>query len=268
MDESRRAGAEICIGLTCETDVMPDRQFSDQRLADLYDLGNAGSEDRDYYLKLPGTPPQDILDLGCGTGLLCHAYAARGHRVVGVDPSEAMLRVAQRGALANKVIWQRETAEAFRSDRRFDLITMTGHAFQVLLTDTQVAAMLNRAANHLKPDGRLVFESRNPAIDWDRIWARDYEMNTQAGPVRAARRMTDTWRAPEYLSFAWDYDFQDGRITSESTLRFMTSDRIQSIAAEAGLELVLLHGDWESGPFVSSVSREMIFHFTSASAKT
>jgi len=34
------------------------------------------------------------LDLGCGTGLLCNAYAADGQGVTGVDPTLAMLEAA------------------------------------------------------------------------------------------------------------------------------------------------------------------------------
>lgn len=239
----------------------PDRQFSDPRLAELYDLGNAGSDDRDFYLNLAGPPPQDILDLGCGTGLLTRAYAARGHQVVGADPADAMLDVARRGAHAADVEWIESTSEAFSSPRRFDLIIMTGHAFQVLLSDEQVSAALQNMALHLKPAGLAVFESRNPHFDWDAIWARAYTMQTPNGTVRAARRMTDTSRAPDYLSFAWDYEFDNETVTSDSTLRFMAPDQIIEHAKAAGLTLADLCGDWNGADFEPGTSREMIFKF-------
>ena len=46
---------------------MPDRQFSDPRLADLYDLGNAGSEDRDFYLSLAEGAHKDVIENVYGT---------------------------------------------------------------------------------------------------------------------------------------------------------------------------------------------------------
>lgn len=239
----------------------PDRQFSDQRLADLYDIGNAGSEDRDYYLSLAGTPPQDILDLGCGTGLLALGYAERGHHVVGVDPASAMLKVARRAQLADKVEWVESSAEQYRFDRRFDLIIMTGHAFQALLTDEQVAGALGTMARHLNPSGKVVFESRNPDLDWDKAWGRSYVMDTKEGPVRADRRMIDVSEAPEYLSFAWDYHFPDETVTSHSKLRFLSADQIVDRAGSAGLVLSALHGDWEGSDFDRQSSREMIFKF-------
>ncbi|MFT5774191.1 methyltransferase domain-containing protein [Hyphomonas sp.] len=72
-----------------------DLYYTHPRLAGIYDLGNAGAEARNFYLSLAGNSPRDILDLGCGTGLVCAAYAARGHRVTGADPPRAMLDVAR-----------------------------------------------------------------------------------------------------------------------------------------------------------------------------
>lgn len=245
----------------------PDQQFSDQKLADLYDLGNAGSEDRDFYLSLVGETPERILDLGCGTGLLCLAYAARGHDVTGLDPAAAMLNVARRAPGADRVNWIMGQAETFQSDARFDLIIMTGHAFQVLLTDDQVAATMRTMARYLAPGGRAVFESRNPNLDWDAIWVRDYTMPTDQGPVRAVRRMISTERAPDYLAFAWDYHFGEDVVTSDSTVRFMTHTQIIEAGSKAGLKLSELFGDWDRSPFDPITSREMIFQFEHKSAE-
>jgi hypothetical protein len=41
-------------------------------------------------------PHTTFVDLGCGTGLLAAAAAPEAHRVVGVDPSPAMLEAARR----------------------------------------------------------------------------------------------------------------------------------------------------------------------------
>lgn len=187
--------------------------------------------------------------------------------MTGVDPAAAMLTVARRAPLADQVNWIEGTSEDYCADQRFDLIIMTGHAFQVLLTDSQVEATLANMAKHLKPDGLVAFESRNPALNWDAIWGRDYEMETPRGRVRAVRRMTDTSQAPEFLSFAWDYHFADDRITSDSTLRFLTADAIIAFADRAGLHVETVLGDWQGGAFDPHVSREMIFNFRRKSAE-
>lgn len=58
---------------------MPDEHYENPKLAAVYDVFCPWGVDRDFYLSLAGEPPQHVLDLGCGTGLLCEAYAARGH---------------------------------------------------------------------------------------------------------------------------------------------------------------------------------------------
>ena len=181
--------------------------------------------------------------------------------MVGVDPAAAMLDVGRHEPWGDQVEWIEDTAETFRASRRFDLIIMTGHAFQALVEDAVIRAALDTMAYHLKPGGRIVFESRNPVIDWDRQWARTYKMETPEGVVTATRRMIETAPDRQCLTFAWDYTFPDETLTSISTLRFLQRDQIEAFAQSAGLHLVELHGDWQGGPFDSAVSKEMIFTF-------
>ena len=126
---------------------MPDLHYDDPSLAAIYDITCGWSEDRNFYLALAGNPPKVVLDLGCGTGLLCDAYAARGHDVTGVDPSASMLDIARQKPHGTEVSWVEATAQDYRSDKRFDLIIMTGHAFQVLEDDADIFAALIGHAN-------------------------------------------------------------------------------------------------------------------------
>jgi hypothetical protein len=45
-------------------------------------------------------------------------------------------------------------------EREFDLVVMTGHAFQVLVEDDQLRASLAAIGSALSEEGRLVFETR------------------------------------------------------------------------------------------------------------
>jgi 2-polyprenyl-3-methyl-5-hydroxy-6-metoxy-1,4-benzoquinol methylase len=106
-----------------------------------------------------------VLDVGCGTGTLCCALAARGHRVTGVDPAAAMFAVAKRKPHAESGEWVESPAQSYRSEQRFDLIVITGQAFQILLTDAEMLPVLATMRRHLDKGGRAAFETRNPAID-------------------------------------------------------------------------------------------------------
>lgn len=119
--------------------------YQDPQITAIYDMANPMAEDAEFYLSLAGPHSCSVLDLGCGTGTLCCALAKRGHRITGVDPAAAMLAVAKRKPHAQHVEWIESSAQIYRSPRRFDLIVMTGHAFQVLLGRYRYAG---RIGNH------------------------------------------------------------------------------------------------------------------------
>src|SRR3546814_11044136 len=111
---------------------------------------------------------KSVLDLGCGTGELA-AGLADGRQVVGVDPAAAMLEVAQRRPGGDKVEWIEADARGVRLGRRFDLILLTGHAFQVFLTRADQAAVLRTIAQPLSPRGRFVFDTHGRAPCRERV---------------------------------------------------------------------------------------------------
>lgn len=234
-----------------------DKHYEEPKLAELYDLDSPWSIDRDFYLSLPGPPPQRILDLGCGTGLLCNAYAARGHNVTGVDPSPAMLQVARGKAYGKSVEWVESHAQSYKSDDLFDLIIMTGHAFQVLLNDEDIMATLAVMRRHLKQGGRAVFESRNPSIDWADRW--DYEMILEHNGrvIRESRRFIKMENGR--MTFELHYELPDESLISSSELRFLSRTEIESRLHACGLRLEKLFGNWNFQAFSEAFSPEMIF---------
>src|SRR5580704_16647054 len=65
--------------------------------------------DRIFALALGGREGLAVLDIGCGTGFLGLEFAARGHRVTGLDFAPAMLALArQKAAEAGAAIDFRE----------------------------------------------------------------------------------------------------------------------------------------------------------------
>jgi len=236
---------------------MPDNHYENPKLAELYDLDSPWSTDRDLYLSLAGSPRQTILDLGCGTGLLCNAYAAKNHDVTGVDPSPVMLDVGRRKPHGAKIEWVQSFAQTYQSDKRFDLIIMTGHAFQVLLDDEDVLATFSTMRKHIKPGGIVVFESRNPLIDWKKDWNYDMHLALAGKTVHESRRFIAM--QDDRMSFKLTYQFSDETLVSASELRFMSRSDIEERLAESGLYVDKILGDWDGEPFDEGISPEMIF---------
>jgi len=229
--------------------------YQQAQIAEIYEVANPWSQDNDFYLTLAGPRPCRVLDLGCGTGTLCCALADRGHRVTGVDPAAAMLAVARSKPYANQVEWIESSAQNYKSHRRFDLIVMTGHAFQILLTDADVLAVLQVMRSHLNERGKIAFETRNPRVDWVAEWAGRARML----PGEVLETLEITGKDAEFISFQTSYRSPHVTLTTSSTLRFPSRQHIEALIARSGLAVRDVLGDWDAGPFEPARSQEMIF---------
>lgn len=230
--------------------------YQDPQIAAIYEMANPLAEDGEFYLSLAGAQPCSVLDLGCGTGTLCCALAQRGHQVTGVDPAAAMLAVARSKRYAEHVEWVESTAQNYRSQRRFDLIVMTGHAFQVLLRDTEMLAVLETMQRHLKEGGTVAFESRNPRIDWvGELTGRSRDL----GDGQITETLTITGAEGELISFQTSYRTPGGTLTTHSRLRFPSRERVEELISRSGLVVRDVFGEWSAGSFEPERSREMIF---------
>jgi 2-polyprenyl-3-methyl-5-hydroxy-6-metoxy-1,4-benzoquinol methylase len=232
--------------------------YQDARLAEIYELANPQAEDTNFYLSLAGPRPRSVLDLGCGTGTLCCALAERGHRVTGVDPAAAMLAVARRKPHADEVKWVESSAQSYKSQRRFDLIVMTGHAFQILLTDADALAVFETMRGHLKQRGRVAFETRNPRLDWAREWSAR-SRTLPGGQIFETLEITGKHNGGEFISFQTTYHLPHGTLATTSTLRFPSREHVAALIARSGLAVREVFGDWDASPFEAARSREIIF---------
>ena len=94
-----------------------------------------------------------VLDLGCGTGVpTAQLLTASDHRVVGVDISEGMLRLAREQVPAAEFV-HADFAELPEDYGRFEAVT----AFfsLLMLSKADIESTLRKAAGWLSPGGHL-----------------------------------------------------------------------------------------------------------------
>jgi len=224
---------------------MEDPLYTDPSLVAFYDAENDGGADHAFCAAL-ARGAHSVLDLGCGTGAL---LAGLSNPVrVGVDPAGAMLDVACTRPGAEGAEWIEADARTLRLGRRFDLVMLTGHAFQVFLTDDDQRAALATIAAHLAPGGRFVFDARNPA---SREWEEWQPHNSRRWVDHPAHGRVEAWNsamcdeATGIVTYGTWYRLADGRtLSAQSRIRFTPRAALEQLIAEAGLSVECWLGDW------------------------
>ncbi len=116
------------------------------------------------YVERLGLKGKQVLDVGCGGGILSESMAAAGGDVLGIDLSPALLQVAQLHALESQstVKYRTIAAEDLARERpqSFDLITCMEMLEHVPDPESTLAAL----AALVKPGGDVVISTlnRNP----------------------------------------------------------------------------------------------------------
>ena len=236
---------------------MVDRLFSEPMLAELYDASCQGRPDFSFYLPLVMSA-ESVLDVGCGTGELLRRARDAGHtgRLCGLDPAAAILQVARR---RQDIEWLLGDLTSVDWDREFDLVVMTGHAFQVFLEDEDLRVSLAAIRTALTERGRFVFETRNPLVRGWLSWTADNPVEIVHGGAVVSMTGEVLKVDGDLVSFANTYTSQnwERQEVSRSTLRFLDVNSLSSFLSGAGLAIEEQFGDWDRRP-LTDTSPEII----------
>jgi len=118
----------------------------------------------DYIDRRAGLQGKQVLDVGCGGGILSESMAQRGAQVTGIDMGEAPLAVARlhQHESGVEVSYIQSTAEAFAAEHpgRFDVVT----CLEMLEHVPDPASVVAACATLVKPGGEVFFSTinRNP----------------------------------------------------------------------------------------------------------
>lgn len=108
-------------------------------------------------------PGVDVLDLGCGPGLLATGLAAAGCRVTGVDLNEHALAHAEAAAreAGLDITYLRQDFRTLDAVARYDL-ALQSYGELSTFDDATRDAILARVHDALRPGGALVFDVSTP----------------------------------------------------------------------------------------------------------
>lgn len=133
----------------------------------------------DYIDRRSQLKGKQVLDVGCGGGILSESMAQRGAHVMGIDMGEAPLAVARLHQMESgvEVDYQHSTAEALAEARpgSFDVVT----CLEMLEHVPDPASVIQACANLVKPGGQVFFSTinRNPKSYLFAIIGAEYVLN-------------------------------------------------------------------------------------------
>lgn len=175
------------------------------------------------WLRRLGRTDLEIIEIGCGAGWLCSRLAPFG-RVTGTDLSDEVLARARKRAPDVEFV-EGDFMTLDLGHRQFDVAV----SLEVLSHVADQAAFLGRAAEFLRPRGRLMLATQNrPALERNQIpppapgqlrrWVDRHEL---------ARLLAPRFCVEELFSITPSFN--------RGTLRLLNSGRVQRIASRLRL---------------------------------
>lgn len=237
-------------------------EFSDSRLVSLYDTLNPFGDDSEFFCKqAEKMSAKNIIDLGCGTGLLTCELEKRGHQMIGIDPAEAMLAIARNKPNAKKIEWIEGSFEQM-DGLKTDMVLMTSHVAQFFLEKKEWKEMLYASYEALNTGGHLVFDIRRltnpPFVGWPTEDNRRKFEDTALGTVEWWFKLLSVENKRVRYELHYFFTQSGEEVVSVNELVFHTQDEITKALLDVGFEIETIYGDWDSS-LVSLDSSEMIF---------
>ncbi len=108
------------------------------------------------WMKTERFQPENALDLGCGTGVLCRILRDRGIRAAGMDLSEGMIAIAREADPEGR--YDVADMTRYRSPEPVDLVTCTGDALNHIPALADVERIFENVWASLRDGGWFLFD--------------------------------------------------------------------------------------------------------------
>ena len=219
-------------------------------------LGNPG--DLDFYRgQCRGVGA--ILELGCGYGRVLETLVGEDRSLVGLDLNRGLLELAaKRLGTRRRVALVLGDMRCFAFRRKFDRILVPYSGLYCLLSGDEVTACFQCVADHLAPEGRLIFDAYSADAFHRELPSpegadRDVDAIAnivQDGTAYQVVEQANWSRDEQRLDVVYTYEPRQGghEIAAPIAHRYLLSDQIAPLLAAAGLELISLFGNYHGAP--------------------
>ncbi|MDV6250520.1 class I SAM-dependent methyltransferase [Vibrio sp. EA2] len=199
-----------------------------------------------------------LLDVCCGTGLVTIPLSRKLSHVVGIDFSGSMIDFAKyKSSNISDIAFYEMDAADFNLETVFDLIVMTGNAFQAFISDADFSSMLNNINSHMHAESLFVFDSRLPCSEHFETTSSHEHWSSYKSPTG---ENVDVYgldsRHPQLNNTMLHHvrrEYENGeQYHSYIELKYRSIDEIVKGLERNGLQLVEYYADWKKTPLTET----------------
>jgi len=241
--------------------------------AHIYDLiWQENKQDIEFYYQISKNERQPILEAACGTGRVAIPLACAGLKVVGIDISPKMLEEAEKklkqaGKITGNIRFEKQDMRNFHLPEKFGACIIPFNAFLHLLSLKDQEESLRCVYNHLKAEGKLIFDIFVPNAKWI---AKEKYKTTKKMVVRDDSKTIEYWFDNKYDTFNQtveiianiNYNDEDIKKDHKNKIKFymkyVYTFEMYHLLTKCNFKIVDLYGDFDKKEF-SKDSERMIW---------
>lgn len=249
---------------------MKNKVQMEDSIAEIFDA-EFGEYDSFIQLYLDFIDGTRVLDLSCGTGRTVIPLGQQGLECVGLDSSRTLLEYASKKAGSLPISFVLADMRQFELHRKFDLILLTGHAFQSFATPHEQQRMLTCVQRHLREEGLFIFQVQNltTALMHDEsaysFWHAFKDTRGQRIKVFGKRHYNPD---DSTLTYRIKRSWQEGESFSEMRLLLLSLDALKELLLIDGFDVIHIFSDYQKAPyFPGSENSVVIAQFIGSNEK-
>lgn len=205
---------------------------------------------------------RDLLEVGCGTGMLSDRLQRLGYQVSGIDTSPEMLTVCnQRCPEVDAVLADMRN---FDLGMKFDLVTIPYNTLSHLMTEEDVIKTFRCMRRHCQPTGRFIFSLHHHSDDHHEMFTVHEGVNRffdeQSGEISTIIRAYRIDPVERFLTMLWSVMSPDLSITRREhfiNTRLYSNSEIVEYLAQTGFEVESCFENELKAPFTEKSLKQI-----------
>ncbi len=254
---------------------MSDGQIDYDRVAEIYDLYVTADCDIPFFLQETANVAGRVLELTSGTGRLSLPLIRAGVQLTCVDGSRGMLDVLSRKLKDRGLSAELKCTEvcSLEFHRRFQLALLPFQSFMEIVGEPRQRQALTAVFGCLVPGGRFICTLHNPVVrrlQVDGALRIVGRFPTQGGSLVVSGFETGGHPVVNRLQF-FEFFGSDGDLRWKKLLpmefELIERDHFESMACDAGFQVLDLYGNYDRSPFEADRSPVMIWMLQKTNAQ-